>query len=85
MWLHLLLKSHAMTSPKVHKIGNSLGVILPKNVLEALKVQEGDFLDVTRTKAGVELTVSDEEVDRLMQLAEKIMEDNREVLRALAK
>ncbi|KJS35822.1 MAG: transcriptional regulator [Hyphomonas sp. BRH_c22] len=74
-----------MTSLKVRKIGNSLGVVLPKEVLEALKVQEGDFLDVTRTKAGVELTVSDEEVDRLMQLAEKIMEDNREVLRALAK
>ncbi len=74
-----------MTSLKVRKIGNSLGVVLPKEVLEALKVQEGDFLDVTRTKGGVELTVSDEEVDRLMQMAEKIMEDNREVLRALAK
>jgi len=85
MWLHLLLKGHAMTSLKVRKIGNSLGVVLPKEVLEALKVQEGDFLDVTRTKGGVELTVSDEEVDRLMQMAEKIMEDNREVLRALAK
>ena len=81
----MLPKGHAMTSLKVRKIGNSLGVVLPKEVLEALKVQEGDFLDVTRTKAGVELTVSDEEVDRLMQLAEKIMEDNREVLRALAK
>ena len=81
----MLPKGNAMTSLKVRKIGNSLGVVLPKEVLEALKVQEGDFLDVTRTKAGVELTVSDEEVDRLMQLAEKIMEDNREVLRALAK
>jgi putative addiction module antidote len=74
-----------MTRLKIRKIGNSLGVVLPKDVLEQLKVKEGDSLDVVPTPAGVMLSVSDEEVDRLMEMAERIMDENREVLRALAK
>lgn len=74
-----------MTRLKIRKIGNSLGVVLPKDVLEQLKVKEGDMLDVEPTDTGVRLSVSDEEVDKLMQMAERIMEENREVLRALAK
>ena len=74
-----------MTRLKIRKIGNSLGVVLPKDVLEQLKVKEGDTLDVVPTSSGVTLSVSDDEVDRLMQLAERIMDENREVLRALAK
>ncbi|MDP3457857.1 MAG: AbrB/MazE/SpoVT family DNA-binding domain-containing protein [Hyphomonas sp.] len=74
-----------MTRLKIRKIGNSLGVVLPKDVLEQLKVKEGDSLDVVPTPTGVILSVSDEEVDRLMQMAERIMDENREVLRALAK
>ena len=74
-----------MTRLKIRKIGNSLGVVLPKDVLEQLKVKEGDSLDVVPTPTGVTLSVSDEEVDRLMQMAERIMDENREVLRALAK
>jgi putative addiction module antidote len=74
-----------VTRLKIRKIGNSLGVVLPKDVLEQLKVKEGDSLDVVPTPTGVMLAVSDEEVDRLMQMAERIMDENREVLRALAK
>jgi hypothetical protein len=37
------------------------------------------------TPKGVMLSVADEEIDRLMQMAERIMDENREVLRALAK
>ena len=74
-----------MTQLKVRKIGNSLGVVLPKEVLDQLRVKEGDLLDVVPAPGGVTLSVSDEEVDRLMLMAERIMEENREVLRALAK
>ncbi len=70
---------------KIRKIGNSLGIVLPKDVLEKLQVTEGDLLQVSKTKSGVELTPSDAAVERLMELAEEIMEENREVLRALAK
>lgn len=74
-----------MTQLKVRKIGNSLGVVLPKDVLDQLKVTEGDLLDVVPAPGGVTLSVSDEAVDQLMQMAERIMDENREVLRALAK
>ena len=74
-----------MTKLKIRKIGNSLGVVLPKDVIDQLKVKEGDTLDVMPTAAGVSLSVSDEEVDKLMLMAERIMDENREVLRALAK
>ncbi|MFN4184644.1 MAG: AbrB/MazE/SpoVT family DNA-binding domain-containing protein [Alphaproteobacteria bacterium HGW-Alphaproteobacteria-18] len=74
-----------MTKLKIRKIGNSLGVVLPKDVIDQLKVKEGDTLDVLPTEAGVTLSVSDEEVDKLMLMAERIMDENREVLRALAK
>lgn len=74
-----------MTKLKIRKIGNSLGVVLPKEIIEQLKVKEGDTLDVLPTDAGFTLSVSDEEVDKLMQIAERIMEENREVLKALAK
>ena len=74
-----------MTKLKIRKIGNSLGVVLPKEVLDQLKVKEGDTLDVVPTETGVKLSISDEKVDKLMQMAERIMEENREVLRALAK
>ena len=74
-----------MTKLKIRKIGNSLGVVLPKEVLEKMNVKEGDMLNVAATETGFEASVSDSEVDPLMEMAEKIMEDNREVLRALAK
>lgn len=74
-----------MTKLKIRRIGNSLGVVLPRDVLDQLKVKEGDVLDVIPTETGVKLSVSDEEVDKLMQMAERIMDENREVLRALAK
>ena len=74
-----------MTKLKIRKIGKSLGVLLPKDVIDQLKVKEGDTLDVVPTETGVTLSVSDEEVDKLMQMAERIMDENREVLRALAK
>lgn len=74
-----------MTKLKIRRIGNSLGVALPKDVIDQLKAKEGDTLDVRPTEVGVTLSVSDEEVDKLMQMAERIMDENREVLRALAK
>ena len=74
------------TTLKVRKIGNSLGVVLPKDVLEKLGAQEGDTIDYVVSKPGaLEISVSDADVDELMALAEDIMEENRTVLRALAK
>lgn len=73
-------------SMKVRRIGNSLGVILPRELLTALGVDEGDTVDVVQTEDGrIELSAVDREADELMQMAEDIMAENRAVLRALAK
>ncbi len=45
-----------MTTLKITTIGNSLGVILPKEVLAKLHADKGDTLYVTRTPNGIELT-----------------------------
>ena len=73
-------------SMKVRKVGNSLGVILPRDILNALGVDEGDSIDIVQTEDGrIELAIVDREADDLMSMAEEIMAENRAVLRALAK
>ena len=69
---------------KVRKIGNSLGVVLPKDVLAKLRVGEGDELSVSETVDGVALKASDEDTADLMKLAEDIMAKRRRVLKVLA-
>lgn len=69
---------------KITSIGNSAGVILPREVLEKLRVGKGDTLFLTETPNGVELTAHDDEVERQMEIAEKIMRENRNLLRKLA-
>lgn len=74
-----------MMTFKIRKIGNSLGIILPKEALETLKAAEGDTLVLAPGAEGNVLKVSDPEVERLMGLARGIMAKRRKVLRALAK
>ena len=70
---------------KLTQIGNSVGVILPKEVLARLKVQKGDSLFVTDLPDGVALQPYDQEFAEQMELARQIMRERRNVLRELAK
>ncbi len=70
---------------KVRKIGNSAGVVLPKEVLARLRVGEGDTLHLTEAPDGVRLTAADPDFEAKMALAEKIMREDRDILRVLAK
>ncbi|MGP0089689.1 MAG: AbrB/MazE/SpoVT family DNA-binding domain-containing protein [Xanthobacteraceae bacterium] len=70
---------------KVRKVGNSVGVLLPQEVTSALKVDEGDMLFLTEAKDGFRLTPYDPDFERQMQVAQRVMRRNRNVLRALAK
>ena len=72
-------------SLKVTQIGNSVGVILPKEVLARLKVQKGDSLFVTDLPDGVALRPYDAEFAEQMELAREVMKECRDVLRELAK
>jgi len=72
------------TTVKIISVGNSAGIILPKEILEKLRVSKGDTLTVTESPTGVNLTAYDEKIARQMEVAEQVMRDNRNMLRKLA-
>ncbi|MGK7295894.1 MAG: AbrB/MazE/SpoVT family DNA-binding domain-containing protein [Candidatus Wenzhouxiangella sp. M2_3B_020] len=69
---------------KLTAIGNSTGVILPRELLEKLRVDRGDELMVLETPDGIKLTAYDPEFAEQMEVAEKIMREDRDLLRKLA-
>jgi putative addiction module antidote len=71
---------------KLRKVGNSLGVVLPKEALQHLAVDEGDALFLTvAPDGGVRLTATSPEVGRQLEVAEGIIRRYRQTLRELAK
>jgi putative addiction module antidote len=75
-----------MQTLKITTVGASSGVILTKEVMAQLKVKKGDTLYLTETAdGGYRLTPYNPEFARQIALAEEIMHDDREILRALAK
>jgi len=74
-----------MHALKLTQIGNSVGVILPKEVLARLKVEKGDVLYVTDTPAGVALTPFDPAFEEQLNFGREFMREYRDTFRALAK
>ena len=70
---------------KVTKIGNSLGVLLPKEFISSLKLVKGDALWITKTGLGYSITPYDPEFAQQMDKARKIMKKRRNVLHELSK
>lgn len=70
---------------KLIAIGNSTGVILPKEILARLRLEQGDAVSVVETAGGVELRAHDPEFEQQMEAARKVMRRRREALRELAK
>jgi putative addiction module antidote len=69
---------------KLIAVGNSTGVILPKELLDKLRVQKGDELHALETPDGVRLTQFDDTFDQQLDVAEGIMRRRRNLLRKLA-
>jgi putative addiction module antidote len=72
------------TTTKVIAVGNSSGVILPKEVLARLNVQRGDLLYITEGSQGIRLLPFDTEFATQMETAREVMRENRDVLQRLA-
>jgi putative addiction module antidote len=70
---------------KITKIGNSAGVVLPKELLARLRAGIGDSLYVTEAPDGIRISAANPDFATQMELAEQIMREDRNVLRALAK
>ncbi len=69
---------------KITAIGNSAGVILPKELLARLRLDKGDELYALETPDGIRLTAFDPELAAQMEVAEQVMREDRLVLHKLA-
>jgi putative addiction module antidote len=75
-----------MLTVKITTVGSSSGIILNREAMAYLGVKKGDTLFLTETPdGGYRITPYNPEFERQMKLAEEIMHDDREILRALAK
>jgi len=69
---------------KITGIGNSAGVILPKELLTRLRLDKGDELYALETPDGIRLTAFDPELAAQMEVAEEVMRKRRTLLHKLA-
>ena len=74
-----------MVALKLRKIGNSVGLILPAEVMAQMRIGLGDTIHLTETVDGMRLTAYDPEFEAQMTAARKVMRKRRNVLRELAK
>jgi putative addiction module antidote len=70
---------------KVTTVGNSTGIVLPKEALAKLRVVKGDSVHLTETPTGYQVTAFDPEFDHDLEIAEGVMRKYRNALRRLAK
>lgn len=73
-----------MIQAKVTTVGNSLGLVLPKEALARLHVKKGDVIYLCESPEGYTLTPYDEAFVKQMTLAEDIMREDKDVLKVLA-
>lgn len=85
MWLPVCYNNRMNMPLKIKKIGNSAGVILPKELLARLRVGPGDVLSVVETPRGIELSPAEPDFDDQMAAAREVMARRKRALRELAK
>lgn len=74
-----------MATLKLTQIGNSVGVILPKEVLARLKLQKGDTVFVTDAPGAITITPHDPKFEEQLELGREFMREYRDTFNALAK
>ena len=74
-----------MVALKLVNIGNSVGVVIPKEQLAKLGLTKGDTLYAVETAEGLRLSPSDPTFEEQMAVARRIMKEHRAILRELAK
>jgi putative addiction module antidote len=70
---------------KLRKIGNGFGVLLPKEVIARLRVEEGSMLTISETESGIELSPFDADFSDQVESFRRLEPRHRNSLRALAK
>ena len=72
------------TTTKIIAIGNSAGIILPKEIMDRLKLAKGDTICLSETPFGEHLTPYDDQFMRKLESTERVMRKYRDALKKLA-
>ena len=72
------------TTAKIIAIGNSAGIILPKETLARLKVEKGDTIYLSETSTGLQISPYDEEFVAKMEVADRVIRRYRDAFKRLA-
>lgn len=72
------------TTAKIIAIGNSAGIILPKETLARLKVQKGDTVCLSENPVGLQISPYDEEFVAKMEVADRVIRRYRDAFKRLA-
>jgi len=78
------VKATTATAVKVTTIGNSVGIVLPREILNRLHVEKGDTVYLTESPDGIRITPYDAAFARKIGILEQVMRENRDVLKKLA-
>jgi putative addiction module antidote len=70
---------------QIKKIGNSTGLILPKELLQRLGLEQGDEVIVSQEPDGLKIRLTEDDFERGLEIARKAMKKYRSALRELAK
>jgi putative addiction module antidote len=73
-----------LTAAKLVRIGNSTGVVFPRELLARLRVGQGDTIYFSEAPDGVRVSATDPDFQRKMAAAEQVMREDRDILRVLA-
>jgi putative addiction module antidote len=74
-----------MLALKISRVGNSAALLLPKEALAKLRVEQGDTVYLTEAPDGYRITTFEPDFERQMKLARRVMRKYRNTLRELAK
>jgi len=69
---------------KVTTVGNPVGIVLPKEVLEHLHIEKGDMLYISEAPGGVQLTPFKPEFAKVVEAGRRVTRKYRNALRKLA-
>jgi len=72
------------TTVKVTTVGSSVGIVLPKEILNRLHVEKGDMLYLTESPDGIRISAYDPNLAKKLDAMELVMRENRDVLKKLA-
>jgi len=78
------VKVTTATAVKVTTVGSSVGIVLPKEILNRLHVEEGDTVYLTESPDGIRISPYDATFAQKVEILEQVMRENRDVLKKLA-